>query len=271
MSEDWTDEHIVALDLLCCVMVADRMASGVEKQLIRDLLKQDDCPWTDAEIAGRIREFAERVKKGGLESTINNVCDSTRGLKLDRVREIFDDCVQIAKADGEFTKRETRVLDRIQELIPELKLTLIAEHHPEAARPRASSAGREARTVEDEEVSAAGKVVSLIVGVLFVMGLLVLFIQRKDFEAKFASIKTGITDAEEVIELLGTPVERRSQQLQATGPGGFRDADQGQTSTTMIWGKRFPIYTDEYCYTVHLLDGIVTSTNVQRGEKRPDY
>ena len=40
-------ETRITLDLLCSVIVADMRASGTEEQRIRDLLHENECPWTD--------------------------------------------------------------------------------------------------------------------------------------------------------------------------------------------------------------------------------
>lgn len=261
-------EDQIALDLLCCVMVADKLASGVEKQLISDLLKQDDCPWTDAEIAGRIKNFAARVKDGGLELTIEKVCSAAQGLELDRLREIFEDCLRVAKADGDFTRRETRVLNRIQELLPNLRLQLIAEHHPEAAKP---SDPRTMQSADEHSTSGGVRgVVGLILTIIFIVAWIASTILDCDFRRKFESIKPGMM-SETVVDLLGEPFDKRRHK---TEPVGFKsDADKESevhTQTTMIWGDRSPRYTDEYRYTVDFYDGRVTSKDVTPGTERRD-
>ena len=145
------------------------------------------------------------------------------------------------------------MLNRIQELLPELRLQLIAEHHPEAATLRDSRASwqHRVRSSEDSGTNAASKIVSLFFGVLFVIALVATSIQKKDFETKFARIKAGLMTDTEVVELLGRPDK--------------------QTRTKMIWGDLYPRYNDEHRYTVNLSDGIVTSTDVERGTESRGY
>ena len=61
-------QNAIALDILCCVMVADGKASREEKNEIVRLMGQFDCTWPRKEVLLRIRQFGERVRAEGLTS-----------------------------------------------------------------------------------------------------------------------------------------------------------------------------------------------------------
>lgn len=167
-------EDQIALELLCCVMVADRLATSDEKHFIRDILEAgwfggwyslndstivkvdpgavNACSWTKREISFRIQQFMKRVKADGLIRTVDAVCEAAQSLDLSRLQGLVQSATQLAMSDSKFTVREQRVIERVQQNIPMLQFAAIANQHElnvrEDARREAEKAAREAAQME---------------------------------------------------------------------------------------------------------------------------
>ena len=94
-------ETRITLDLLCSVIVADMRASGTEEQRIRDLLHENECPWTDQEVTERIKEFAARAEHDGLELTVENLTFEATLLGGRRLSRAIEECLRLANTDAQ--------------------------------------------------------------------------------------------------------------------------------------------------------------------------
>jgi hypothetical protein len=174
-------EDQIALELLCCVMVAGGRATSVEKHLILDILKAgwfaswyllgdstivkvepgspDACSWTKREISSRIQQFIKRVKADGLVSTIDAVCEAAQSLDLPRLQGLVQSATQLAKSDSKYSAGKQRVIERIRQNIPMLQFAEIAEiadQHPVNSRHEAFLAAEKSR---QEEWRKIGKII----------------------------------------------------------------------------------------------------------------
>jgi hypothetical protein len=160
-------EDQIALELLCCVMVADRLATSAEKHFIRDILdagwfggwyslgdstivkvepgSTNACSWTKREISSRIQQFIKRVKADGLVSTIDAVCEAAQSLDLPRLQGLVQSATQLAKSDSNYSTGEQRVIERIRQNIPMLQFAAIADQYELDIREAARRAAEEAR------------------------------------------------------------------------------------------------------------------------------
>jgi len=143
-----TREDQIALELLCCVMVADGLATSAEKHLVRNIMEAgwfaswyslgdstivklepgdpNARSWTKREIALRIQQFIKRVKADGLANTIDTVCEAAQSLDLPRLQGLVQSATQLAKSDSNYSAGEQRVIARIKQNIPMLQFAELA-------------------------------------------------------------------------------------------------------------------------------------------------
>jgi uncharacterized tellurite resistance protein B-like protein/phage FluMu protein Com len=102
------------LDVLCCVMAADGVASKVEQTRVLEVMSKVQSAWSQAAVTQLMRRYVDRVKKVGyqpvLKATLAGVRRFKKTGKGDLVLKIIG---YIASADDDINEREQEVCDRI--------------------------------------------------------------------------------------------------------------------------------------------------------------
>lgn len=264
-------EMRITLDLLCSVIVSDVCASGTEEQRISDLLRDNDSSWTDQEVRERIEEFAERKEQDGLELTVENLILEAKLLGRSGLLRAIEECLRLTSTDAEFGAHDNPAISRIQQLQTELQLKNTAERHvrapgiPDFQITTDQEDHWRAPKSPDSQMTTALKTLGPVTPARAVVGLLTIGfaawavfdgIERNLTVSRFKRIEVGMTQ-DEVREILGNmPWRPRTRK---SGP---------DTMTTVSWGERNPHYEDEFNFSLHLRDGVVTYAHLRRGTYR---
>ena len=106
------------LDVLCCVMAADGVASKVEQTRVLEVMSKVQSSWSQAAVTQLMRRYVDRVKKVGyqpvLKATLAGVRRFKKTGKGDFVLKIIG---YIASADEDINEREQEVCDRIRRAV----------------------------------------------------------------------------------------------------------------------------------------------------------
>ena len=103
----------VVLDAMCCMMFADGKASKREQAKVRDLLRQANCPWGDAEIDRRVREFFDRTRSSSLKTVLDETCERLKGHDKLSDKAVLTCLDRIAAADDDMREEERVIRRRI--------------------------------------------------------------------------------------------------------------------------------------------------------------
>ena len=207
--------------------------------------------------------------------TVENLTFEATLLGGRRLSRAIEECLRLANTDAEFGAHENLAISTIQQLQTDLQRKNTAEDHwraPESSDfqittdlqlKNIAEDYRRARKSSDFQTSTALKrlgpvtpkrVLNWLFGAAICIPLLVWTVQQKmqrdEFRSTFENrIRTGMSRTE-VIERLGKPHQREG-----------RDG----TMTILVWGDTRPFYSDEFCLTIRLSDGVVVSKNWESG------
>jgi len=108
----------LALDAMCCMMVADRHVARAELVKIRKLMEQLKCSWPTGELQRRVNEFVSLVKRSGVDEVVERVCLDLGAVISERQCKTILKCIDlIAMADGHLDDRERVIRRRIKEAL----------------------------------------------------------------------------------------------------------------------------------------------------------
>ena len=249
--------HEVILEILSCVMVADRQASGAEKQQIHNLLQADDSSWTKAEVDTRLQHLFERIRSQGFQETLDQVCEWARTLNLaaDDIEQLLQDCEQLAQSDSEFHDREQQVIRRIRKSLQQLKLPRTRSHNMWKPRPASDDRSR-SKSSQPSPLKLLGGLFSGIIGSLFLVLEISSCLSFREQESRFEQVVPGMK-VDAVIELMGPAPIKPSGEAGLIVNGMRVDFPAAKQRTVMQWGTLYPKYNHECCYTVYFGDGVV--------------
>jgi uncharacterized tellurite resistance protein B-like protein len=251
-----TREQELVLELLCCVMLADRDPSEAENSRIQEVLRTDGCEWTSEEFETRTQQLYERIRAQGFWPTLDQVCEWTRAeLDDSQVKRILDDCTQLAEVDGETHEQELKVLRRMEKNLSQLILARVG-------RPQTKS-----RSAVPEAPLSLPRIVICIacIAAMAIFGY-VLTMAERGLDSKFAKVELGMSNTE-VTRLMGPGHEKPSTDGSVI-EGGLRVfLPPAKKRTVVVWGDSDPKYQGEYGYIVHFGDGVVVRKTKVRGHR----
>lgn len=102
-------------DLLCCMMVADGHISASEVSKINQIMSKIRPGWTDEHCRARIETFMRKVESHGYSLVLEETLSFLKMIKEQGRQQILIKCVEsVASADGSFSDREQRLVQRIR-------------------------------------------------------------------------------------------------------------------------------------------------------------
>ena len=106
------------LDVLCCVMTADGVASKQEQQRVITVMNKVQSTWSKAAVTQLIRRYVDRVKKVGYQPVLKATVAGVRQFKKTGKGDTVLRCIDyIASADQDINEREQEVCDRIRRAV----------------------------------------------------------------------------------------------------------------------------------------------------------
>ena len=109
--------ELLFFDALCCIMIADGMASNSEKAAICKIMSIVKSGWSDAECHKRISDFLGKVKNLGFKTVLDQMLRKVLAFKRSGREEFLLKCLKfVADADGELSDREKQFLDHISDI-----------------------------------------------------------------------------------------------------------------------------------------------------------
>lgn len=114
-TEKDTNIFEILTDAVCCVMCADKKVTTRERKAIHKILEKTKAPWDGNKIEEHINNFVQRVKKDGLKSIVQEICDKLPEFKKRGKELVLLRCIDyMTRADGIIDENEKQLTEKFK-------------------------------------------------------------------------------------------------------------------------------------------------------------
>jgi len=108
----------VLLDVICCVMCADRKITKSERKVAHIILAKMRAPWDKNEVDRRIDAFIRRAKREGLNLITQETCQRMTIIKTQDEEQLFLKCIDyMTRADGIIHPKEVELCQTFRSIL----------------------------------------------------------------------------------------------------------------------------------------------------------